>query len=1595
MAIRQGVYDSPLGRERTLRFLKAQDKALTAAEPLTQKLLGQTLEATEVFGPQPAVPQEPAFGLQPPQIAEPQPEIFGPPPTPQIQEPQPLGPRATQSPFGQAQSFLTEPTSALPNAAEAQHLAFQGITPPGFASPPPPPTEPVFNLQPPRQAQTTQELEPALSEPQLLQLGLFQDVGTDLIEALKTSPVGIRDFLSLPAFSQAQILFPDEDVRTATQRLIDTFEQGMRGLNTLDRRALEGKLTQDKAALADITRILESAEAGWITPDEAEQQLVGTLTDLFEGGVTETPFFGSIPVLRRLGGIADIAALLAFPLRGALARGVTGGVRGARVVPEFAIGGEAGGQAERLVTGQETGLGALAGELVGPLVLPAMSRRVASLLKVAPGAQVTQEAVSRLRFRVQQALTGGPVPGLTKELKKLDAELGQMMLGGRGKRAQEPVAGFEPEPVSPPAGRETPLFPELEQRAALERNIEESVSEAATRAETPHVSKADIVGDLLDRRRLAAEADLNLPAEAIPQGTEAGSRFFAAQKDQLARGLEAQFGASPEFSRVTGVSGRDYVGEGLLRKDLPTTRDIQARSKQVPPEVRAQMAASPPDVRVPIDDIADTAKLWGDLFQKNWFTKLDDLIGPLLGKNRPLEKAVRDLFVLRDIYVRTQSNRLVLGFSDWIGRNRQVLGLVTRGGREGFALNIPLRKGAKVDLRLAQRIDDIIAHQGDYIISPAQRKALQEIDDIFTNILRAEQRGGVNIDGIENYWTRVITKVPKGQRDFNQAVKNITSRQIGGKPFYARERAIPDIRAVYAAGYETASPLAAVERRLSAAPAAIADQYVVRNIKAMGYKPTEKVNQQLAAGLKAAKADHIRLRQQALKTGSLVDRAARDEAEKALEVAQTAVREDAKRVQAAAGERRLGRIVPDGVASELDRYIENLSESAIDDFFQVARTVKVNADAGSLYLQNFSTFWRNPIAWQKAAAYGLRTLADDPFDYIVRNLDALERGVRYGAVVTPSEFLLARGGRLSQFVGRLPVIKQSQRIFEWNIFVAQAERWKAVERLAKNEGDLLQLASVLRKNSGSNFMPGLTNRQAWIMGKTWFAPQFVTALQGALLDPLIKTGVARREALKTVGLMFGGAATATVSLNLLVNGELPNMTDPNKPGFWGIKRPGGFVFPFGPYQILIETLARTQNAVEAIARGEKPSTRDVQAWPRMLENKVSIPARFVIRTFEALGVPFDKLRGAPYERPELVGKGESWVDALLRGAGEFAPIGPEQAIRGIRAGFPEAGLEIGGVTTRELTPAQERNAAFLEHFGTEYGETAGARTKALSVPHLAELVRKADERAISRGTEFGLEAKAREEVLVAKEQELGLPETARQFLAGQDTGPAFARDYEEFLGFRAAQFFRDFFGDERDPGNEAQQAYLAWAQLSLTDERFRLPETREIDYEGFTTEKDRLFVALPEDLQAAINTVPRSLDETTQQVEIQYRQAKEIRSRYFDTVPIQGMNSELYGELRDFWAFVKGVRSQLLVDTGQDLSLEEAIRMLGPARGKSESFIATAISLRPGTVLRDRLRNPLRDAILLKNRTLMRRFFPELFTKRLNQLIFGIESGVR
>jgi len=137
---------------------------------------------------------------------------------------------------------------------------------------------------------------------------------------------------------------------------------------------------------------------------------------------------------------------------------------------------------------------------------------------------------------------------------------------------------------------------------------------------------------------------------------------------------------------------------------------------------------------------------------------------------------------------------------------------------------------------------------------------------------------------------------------------------------------------------------------------------------------------------------------------------------------------------------------------------------------------------------------------------------------------------------------------------------------------------------------------------------------------------------------------------------------------------------------------------------------------------------------------------------------------------------------------------------------------------------------------------------------------------------------------------------------------------------------------------------------------------------------------MPQDWQQAYKARLK-LPEELQDVEAQYKRARDLRDQLGDMPQFQGLTREQHEELKDFRREVQQLRDRALSERGMEISMQEGIWRLGQIRGKSQGFIQAALILGSSRE-RDRRRNPAYDAFLIQHRAELQLFYPDLYRRQ-------------
>ncbi|KKK86149.1 hypothetical protein LCGC14_2766130, partial [marine sediment metagenome] len=416
------------------------------------------------------------------------------------------------------------------------------------------------------------------------------------------------------------------------------------------------------------------------------------------------------------------------------------------------------------------------------------------------------------------------------------------------------------------------------------------------------------------------------------------------------------------------------------------------------------------DTAIPLEDFGTVQARWGERFQRNIVTKVEDMLGgriPGIAKPTPEGRAVRRAMVEADLYRVTQKARARSQLYEWAGRNRETLGLDGNGKVKAVqvAEGVDIPSGRKffglADDSLTQRLDHVVEHPEKYVINPAQRRAIDELDDILDQVLRLEQREGVDVMEIAgDYFPRVLVRRPA---DDPRGIK--LAGRLGTRPGHAKSRFFGDIEKAWELGYRYDTPMAALFNRVESAADAIANVNAVRVVKSLGQKPSARISEELLDAARAAREEFKEARKLASKRGaSKADKLRFQEAEVALDNHKKALRiaaQQAKDVQP----KVFGRIVSPEVAEEFSRYIGNVPTDALDQVLQMARANMIWGDHSAGLVQFWTLFWRDNSVWWQAMGHGIIANLREPWGFVARNADVVSRGVSVGAITPPTEFL--------------------------------------------------------------------------------------------------------------------------------------------------------------------------------------------------------------------------------------------------------------------------------------------------------------------------------------------------------------------------------------------------------------------------------------------------------------------------------------------------------------------------------------------------------------------------------------------------------------
>jgi hypothetical protein len=541
------------------------------------------------------------------------------------------------------------------------------------------------------------------------------------------------------------------------------------------------------------------------------------------------------------------------------------------------------------------------------------------------------------------------------------------------------------------------------------------------------------------------------------------------------------------------------------------------------------------------------------------------------------------------------------------------------------------------------------------------------------------------------------------------------------------------------------------------------------------------------------------------------------------------------------------------------------------------RFLSAIGDFAAPFIQGLPLLGRNPVAWGRATLRHYQAFADPVVQsrFIRDHIDTFQEMAQHNVPVGDVEFFKAlqegQGISAGALIERLPKGKQARGLLRgvgkqtfgrfqasYDMFLssARAQLWESMKPSWK--GSLDELAAHVRNMTG-----GLDSRALGVgptqrgFESTWlaFSPRLLRSTVALVAD--LRLGLKNPRG-RAAFQSLGGLVAGTVGIYIASGLALGKSEEEIRTGLNPLE---GKKF-----------LSHNINGDWVGVGGQ------VRAITQLLARSAADPASLLeAGQFDNPLLQFASSRGAPGLRvAQTIGEAATGADLLpfdevdslpdvFRHIGQSAlPFAVQGLLEGEGAGTFVTGLA--GARTSPETPREELSRRFEEKHGRPYDPTAGDATIVEQDEELSPLLFQSEERA------------EREGFLAEREQELGLPRKAAAVLGGNVAGIAgFNEAYSDFQSTVADAAARDFFGTEpREAETPEGQRYQAYRDIKPTDQRFENPETLEIDWGLYMTEKDAAFARLPGDLQRAIENRTAAQDEGVNRLA---RQIKEWRNR--------------------------------------------------------------------------------------------------------------------
>ncbi|KKL70888.1 hypothetical protein LCGC14_2100410, partial [marine sediment metagenome] len=478
-------------------------------------------------------------------------------------------------------------------------------------------------------------------------------------------------------------------------------------------------------------------------------------------------------------------------------------------------------------------------------------------------------------------------------------------------------------------------------------------------------------------------------------------------------------------SRPTATGGEPPDEGGRI----PSLREVEADAfPKFTPEERARFVPEREGVYVPDDfeEVGTRILSGADESVLRFAEKLVKVPGvkQIVGAvNRIAEARGNPILMARiknGIFKAIEGNRANLAVTRW---KKMMLDAFDWG--PDWTASVSLKPGVKgVPKRAVGHIEDLLVHTDDYVLTDAQRVALDQGRGLRDNMLKQQLANGVDVLPVQGeYMRRIVRATPEG------TVKNGVvprSGRVGGRKGSQKPRSFKDIRDGFRAGYDyERDPFSLMNLRLHEGVTTIADKRALKLVAAEGETVAERVPAHIRDEATASRQRLVEARKLASKKGaSQADKLAWEVAKRDHIQARRVWMEVRRRVREPGwGEVRGpgNRIFDEQFAKELTEWAGSGSESVIQQVNLLVRAFKTTLDFSATTVQLGITMLVHPIVWAKASVRGVLSSMADPLTWAHANYEALDEAIKFGAAARPTEFMFADAG-IASIPTRIPFV---------------------------------------------------------------------------------------------------------------------------------------------------------------------------------------------------------------------------------------------------------------------------------------------------------------------------------------------------------------------------------------------------------------------------------------------------------------------------------------------------------------------------------------------------------------------------------------------